>query len=665
MKLADARKILGLGPEEDPRPYLDDFKNAREHIATMVRSAPSDTLADHYQKGLIEFDQALAAVQEHLEAIGLAAPPLPPRPIDNPRVSRAKVVLDAEPEEEPEARPPDRRMSYFAWFLIFLTGAAGGGWIYFQNERAKEERRLIRMAFLERQGSVFVENRSWQDAATAFAEIESLSPGSDLAKRGRRSIEAGMTEEQTQFVGYWTGQAIAELESGRLDEASSAVRQVLDRFPGEKEAIDILARIAGARSSQARAAEIAAARDALDQRKWDLAASIVRKILATSPDDADAKSILADATAAIEKAAADRARAAELLKMAVARDQGQFDQQALDWLREAKSLSPDDPEITSRLEKLSSYTRTLRVPGDFHTPAEALAAAHDGDRIVLGAAIWKGPLSINSGVEIQGAGFADTRIECPPENGSAITIGPDAQGARISGITFRHESFAVGTERYSVATVRGGSAAFVDCRFVEASGHGLAVIEGGQVSISKCRFADNGWNGIAAIGPGTTLEVRDSESLGNFEHGIESWDGAAVILIDNRCEANSRNGIHADNGLASATIEGNQLVANREFGLVLASAGSGKISGNTARTNLLGGFVIRSAAATLPVTSNQANANLGPGLILEKGLMPASYSSNSLTRNTGSQILAAAELSSPSEPVPAAPPPGETGAPEP
>lgn len=415
MKLADARKILGLGPEEDPRPHLADFKKAREHIASMVRTAPNDTLSDHYQKGLIEFDQALAAVQEYLEAIGVAAPPLPPRPSEESPASPAAAVVESEPEEEVEVRQSGRGLSYFAWFLIFLTGAAGGGWLYFKNEQAKEEQRLIRLAFLERQGSVFIENRRWQEAATAFAEIESLSPGSDLAKRGRRSIEAGMTEEQTQFVGYWTGQAIAELESGRLDEATSAARQVLDRFPGEKEATAILARIAAARTSQALAAEIAAAREALDQRKWELAVATARKILATSPGDADAQSIFTDASAALEKAAADRAKATELLKMAVARDQGQFDQQALDWLREASSLAPDDAEIASRLEKLSSYSRTLRVPGDFDTPTEALAAAHDRDRIVLGAAVWKGPLVINAAVELQGAGFADTRVECAPE----------------------------------------------------------------------------------------------------------------------------------------------------------------------------------------------------------------------------------------------------------
>ena len=645
MKLPDALKILGLKADEDPRPNLTDFKAAREHIAGMVRSAPNETLADHYQKGLIEFDQALAAVQEHLEASGLAAPPLPSPPAVQP-----------EPQEpEPDGMPEPfagRGLSYFAWILIFLTGAGGGGWLYFKNEQFKEEQRLIRIAFLERQGAIFAENRRWQDAAGAFSEIERISPGSDLAVRGRRSIEAGMMEEQTQFVGYWTGQAIAELESGRLDEATTAAHQVLDKFPSEKEAGAILERIAAARISQSRAVTIAAARDALDQQKWPLAISIVQPILASAPGDTDAKSIFADATAAMEKSAADAARAAELLKMAAARDQGRFDQQALDWLREASSLAPGNSEITTRLEKLSSYSRTLRVPGDFATPAEALANAHDRDRIVLGAATWKGPLVINAAVELQGAGFAETRVECTPENGSAITIGPGARGARISGITFRHEVFAAGTDRYSVALVRGGIATFADCRFTEASGHGLAVIEGGQATVSRSRFADNGWTGIAAIGQGSTLEVRDSESINNFEHGIESWDGAAVILIDNRCEGNSRNGIHADNGLASATIKGNQLVANREFGLVLDSAGSGTISGNTARANLLGGLVIRAGAASLPVTSNQATLNQGPGLVLEKGLPPASYSSNSVSQNSGRQMIEAADLAS-------SPPPDE------
>ncbi len=657
MTFTEASKILGLGPNEDPRIHLAEFKEARERIAELVRTAPNDTLGDRYQKGLIEFDQALAAVQEHLEATGLAAPPLPPVPVTSPQdattrqkkipspaVPKKSPAVDFQTDDEPAPRRK-RTLSIFAWLLIVLLAASGGGWIYLENERSKTEQRQTRIAFLERQGSIFIENRRWPEATQAFTEIESLSPGSEISLLGRRSIEAGMTEEQTQFIGYWTGQTLAELEVGRLDEATASARQVLDKYPNHAEATALVSRINAARASQSRTATLTAARAQLDQRKWNDAIQTAKSILANLPDDPDAKSLVADATAAREKAAANQTKAADLLKMALARDQGQFDQQSLDWLREAKSLDPDNAQITAQLEKLSSYTRTLRVPGDFATPEEALAQARDRDRIILAAQTWKGPLVINTAVDLQSEDPTKTTVECSPEDGSAITIGPGAKGTRVTGITFRHKSFAIGTDRFAVALVRGGGAVFTDCRFNDASGHGLAVIEKGQATADRCRFANNGWNGVAAIGEGCTLEVKDSESLGNFEHGIESWDGAAVILTNNRCEGNSRNGIHADNGPASATITGNQLIANREFGLVLDSAGTGKISGNTARANLLGGLVIRAAAANLPVTGNQALLNHGPGLILEKGLSPAAYTGNTASQNASPQVLSNANLS--------------------
>jgi parallel beta-helix repeat protein len=682
MTLPEARKVLGLAPDADPRPHLAEFRNARERIAEMVRAAPNEALAARYQQGLVEFDQAIAAIHQHL-----GSPDQPPALPDKPAVEEVPVSIPSPPKTivlgtapaspkvavaevvtEETAVPEKsggRGLSVLAWITFLLVVAVGVTWFFQQKEKAAENQHLVRIASLEREGSNFVENRRWQEAAAKFAEIESMAPGSEVSARGRRSIEAGMGDEQTQFIGYWTGQATAELEAGRLDEAETAARKLLEKYPEDPEATAILEKIAAARFGQSRNASIAAAREALDQRKWADAISTARKVLATAPDDADANSIVADATAAMEKSAADRAKAAELLKLAIARDTGQFDQQALDWLREAKSLDPENAEIASRLEKLSSYTRTLHVPGDFATPAEALENARDRDRIVLAAGAWKGPLVIETAVELQGAGFAETKVECRPEEGSAITIGPEAKGARISGISFRHEAFAVGTDRFSAALVRGGGAAFVDCRFTEASGHGLAVIEGGQATVSRSRFADNGWNGAAAIGKGSRLEMRECESLQNFENGIESWDGAAVTLVNNRCEGNSRNGIHADNGAAAATLEGNQLIANREFGLVLASAGEGKISANTARGNLLGGIVIRAAAGKLPVTTNQATLNEGPGLILETGLPPAAYTGNSISQNKGQQTLSA-NLSGEAENTPApaasseAPPPRAT-----
>ena len=154
----------------------------------------------------------------------------------------------------------------------------------------------------------------------------------------------------------------------------------------------------------------------------------------------------------------------------------------------------------------------------------------------------------------------------------------------------------------------------------------------------RCRFADNGWNGAAATGAGTSLDLRESEASGNFEHGLEAWDGAAITAVNNRCDANSRNGIHADTGKAPAVIEDNQLRRNREFGLVLSGAASGQVRNNTATGNLLGGMVIRKAAR-IPVKGNQLRDNQGPGLTLEQGLDPAAFADNPLSGNTGNQLL--------------------------
>jgi len=639
MTFNEARKILGLGPDEDPRPHLGEFQIVREKIARMVREAPNENLALRYQDGLLEFDRALAACREYLEALGLSM-----GPVEEP----VKDMETTPPVEEPpvETAAPAKSFTWVAWLLVFLTGAAGGGWLYLKNEWENERRLNERITYLGREGNIYVENRRWQEATRSFKEIEKLSPGSALVHEGRAKIAAGIKEEESQFIAYWTGQAIAELDAGRLDDAEAAAQRVLEKHPDEREAAALLRRVAAAREDLTRQKARAAARRLLDERQWQQAIKSAHSILDADPSDTDAAEILKSATAALEKEKNDQARAVELFNMAEARDHGQFDQQALDWLREAAVLAPGDGRIAALLEKMASYTRTLRVPGDFATPAEALAAARDRDRIVLTGQTWKGPLLVNAAVDLEGAGPGQTIVTCPPEDGSPIVIGPDARGARISGITFRHETFlADGRERFAAAMVRGGGATFVDCHFLEASGHGLVVIESGEAIANRCRFSSNGWNGASAIGAGSRLEARDCESLDNFGHGIESWDGASVTLVNNRCEGNTRNGIHADNRQAAAEIDGNQLVSNREYGLVLTSAGAGNAVRNTARGNLLGGYVIRHAAAAVVVNGNHARDNQGPGLILEKGLNASDYAGNELGNNTPRDSLSNVDFS--------------------
>ena len=178
MTLTEARKILGLGPAEDPSPHLAEFKDAREHIAAMVRSAPNETLAERYQKGLLEFDQALAAVYEHLPVgevtesppseLIVSETPAIPHPAKTELLGTATVVpalaVAEASDVETRAKPPSRTPSYVAWFLVFFISASVGAWLYFKNEDAKDSQRLLRIAFLERLGASLVENRRWHPA---------------------------------------------------------------------------------------------------------------------------------------------------------------------------------------------------------------------------------------------------------------------------------------------------------------------------------------------------------------------------------------------------------------------------------------------------------------------------------------------------------------------
>ncbi len=660
MTLTEARKILGLGPDEDPRPHLGEFRAVRERIADMVRTAPNEELARRYQEGLVEFDRALAAVREYLEALGLVPRLADVKMAEAPSAARGHAVFvdenlvsdqvvlpavselprDAFAEEDPEP-PRVRLFRVLIWSMILLSVAGFAAWAYLQVEEERRLSRDARIAFLERQGAILIENRRWPEAVESFDEIEDIDPTSELVMIGRRSIEAGMEEEQNQFIGYWKGEAIAAFEASRWEDSEKAARQVLDKYPSEKELKALMGRITEAKREEVREAAFASIRERIAKRDFDAAISAAR---ALAEKDEGAAPLLKEAQSAKDKAEADLLAARDLMAQAAAMDNGEFDPMALELMREALSLAPDDAEVMARYEKMAAYTRTIRIPGDFKTVQEALASARDRDRLVIAEGTWEGPFLISAAVELEGIP-GKTIIQCAADAGSVISFKAGVKGARVSGLTLRHLSFDAGAERFSLALVRDAQVDFSDCRFEQGSGHGIAVTGGGHAKVLRCRFTENGWNGIAAMGQGSLLVAEGNTLDGNFQNGIEAWDGAAVILTKNKCSANSRNGIHADGGLASVTILDNTLSENREFGMVLSSAGEGEVTGNTMGKNFLGGLVIKPDAGKVAVKENMLIANEGPGLALGKGLSSEPYAANRVTGNKGQEILKDVDLS--------------------
>jgi tetratricopeptide (TPR) repeat protein len=656
----EARRILGLSAGEDPARHLAEFAAARERIAELVRTAPNDTIALRYQDGLIEFDRALAALREELErpdpetakrlewmaaARGCRPEDLAPPPAPAPATPGAPAVEADFPEPEPEP-PPRRRGRAFAVLLVLLVAAGGSGFLWLQMKEHEQLRLQERLTFLEQLGGKMIDARRWPEAEIAYTEIEQLKPGSESARVGRRSIEAGMEEERRQFVGYWSGEAIAAFELGRTDDAANAARKVLEKYPNEREVAGLLQKIELARSTQAREAMTAGIAEAIQKRRWNEAENRAKELLAAFPGDPGGTQLLTEIGAGRDKEARDQVRARELFAAAKVRDLGRFDQDALEWLREAAALAPADPEIAALYQKMASYTRTLQVPGDFPTLAAAVDAARERDRIVIAEGTWAGPVVINKALVLEGAGRDRTILEVDAAASTAATFGPASSGSRASGITFRHRGFDSGPNRFSALLVRGAELTLADCRVADSAGHGLAVQEAGRVAATRCLFENNGWDGVAVRGAGSRIEFSECEATGNFGHGFDLWDGGSGAL--HRCTArdNSANGILVDTTADDVVIGDNDLRANREYGIVVSAAASGRIHGNHCRENLLGGMAVRFSAARLAFENNRLENNLGPGLALEQGLRPENFSTNLATGNGGKNTVLNADFSS-------------------
>lgn len=654
--------MLGLGPDDDPAAHLEDFRAARERIAEMVRTAPNDTIALRYQDGLLEFDKALAAVREEGDRVRKekmaplvalvpravtgepAEPAKPDPPADEP--VRPKPAPKTARAPKPEAGGSHAGRRWAAYVLLFvLAGSVGGAWLFFYIQQEQRVRTREQLATLEGLGAKLVEARRWDAATETYRKMEELDPDSGVAVLGRRSIEVGMREEQEQFVGYWAGEAIAAFESGRLDDARDAATKVIERYPDEREVGELLEKIEAAQVVKLREQWVSATRSAVEERDWKKAAGAVEGLAVDLPGDPMIEVLRTEIEAGRAKQAADLARARQLADAARVRDAGKFDRQALEWLREAIALAPEDAAIRELYDRMASYTRTVRVPQDAGTLEAALAQVRARDRIVLAEGTWNGPVAIDKPIQLEGAGSDATTVECPADSGPAVTFLEGAAGATVTGIRFRQSGFDAGESRFSGVLVRAASVGFDDCSFDEASGHGLELREGAVATTQRCHFGSNGWDGVSVRGAGSRLVAGDCEAKGNFGHGFDIWDGGGATITNCRSSGNSRNGILVDAASEGLELVDNQLTANREYGLVLAAGASGKVTGNTCRENLLGGLVVRFAAISVRVEGNRLERNRGPGMILEQGLREEIYRNNRATGNRRRAVMSGVRFS--------------------
>ena len=613
MDAEQARRVLGLQSDDDWTLHEAAFQAARQGMADLVRQSPTDAMAQRYQEGLMEFDRALAFFREQKNT----AP-------DRICVEPEKKTIDAEMEVAATLSPRPQRTGLLIFSALVIIGLALAG--LYEWQRQQEAQRQMQVAQWEAEAADHLSKRRWQDALEVYQNIEELEGNSDISIKGRRSIEAGMVEEQEQYLGYWAGAAIAAAEASQWAEASAAISKVLEMQPRHEEMIALAEKVRTMQSAGLRQQWKDQAQAAIDQRQWTAALPWIQKMLDVEPQSESALAWKASAEFGIKTEIEHKREASKLYQQALTMDQGVYNPQLLDLIGRAKKLAPDDPAIGALYEKVASYGRTIRVPQEFSDLQKALDAARDHDRVVLEPGTYVGSFSVRAAVILE-AVSGTVIVSCAADTGPALTIHKEAQGAKISGLQFHHTTLLPDVERYSTVLVSGANVSFDGCRFYRAAGHGMAVIQGGDVIVDQCRFEENGWDGISVQDPQSQAQIRNSVFLGNIHHGIEIWKQATAVMENNRCADNCINGILIDT-TAAVSVKLNQLNGNREYGIFLRSASGGEVERNRIADNLLGGMAIAPSAKKVTCQQNVFGKNEGAALILGKGLISSAFSNN-------------------------------------
>lgn len=239
-----------------------------------------------------------------------------------------------------------------------------------------------------------------RDAPGALAELERHR---ELVRARRREATEGMAERVAGIVKQSLGEAQILEREGRFDEAMRAVDRALAVAPGQAEAVQAMARLREAASARERARQdaesarawVAEARKALGERRWAVAASLLRQALALSPD-AEAEGLLRQAedglraTLAAEGAATQgrEAIARVLDEVSALLAAGQF-AVALERLQPVLVAEPANQQATAlfarcaegrRLAERAEAVRLAVAEGEAHLAAgsaeQALAAVN-------------------------------------------------------------------------------------------------------------------------------------------------------------------------------------------------------------------------------------------------------------------------------------------------
>jgi hypothetical protein len=600
-------RVLGYEPGAIVSPHLPLFRKVASKLEALVSTTKDEYLRENFRDELNRLNEALR-------------------------------VVGAERDREPPLRGSGMRLR-LALALLSVAIVVSAAW--YGNKRIEEGgylRDREGIANLEAMARLAEESRDWSGAEAVYAELNDLIPDSEKVRAGFARVADGRAEARRQKLGFLVGSIRAAVEGRSWEEAEQLLGDLRKMEVGHPEIRSFIKVIQAGRVSDRIAGLLEQAEEALKEEQWVALADHTAKLETISPDHqhlARFKAATAEGMRVLEER---RVRARELYEKALALDDGEFSEPALETLREAIRLD-NRKDYQDLYNKMSAYTRLLKVPGDYSTITEALAAARSNDKIRLGEGVFAEALSLNVKVDIEGAGTGKSIIQCEAEKASVLLSTKEAGGSRVAALTLRQTGISLAAERYPVALADGAELVLEDCLIEGGAGHGVAVINGGSVSLRNVRVLKCGWDGLAVNGDGSVADAVDCRFDSNFHHGIDAWGGGRVTVKSSRATKNGLAGVVImSRGVRSELVQCT-IDRNREVGVSISNGTIAVLRSNRVEENLLGGIMIEGEGTTAGMEGNVTERNSKFGIMADRRSTIEPFRENETKENIGEQLM--------------------------
>ncbi len=258
---------------------------------------------------------------------------------------------------------------------------------------------------------------------------------------------------------------------------------------------------------------------------------------------------------------------------------------------------------------------------------DAVAAAEDGDTILVRPGTYRKPVTVDRAVTIRADGPVED-VVLEPVGGECLLFA--ASGGRVEGLTIRPARAGNDGAAYSAVAwmdVEGtlercrlsshqGATAFVvgpsslaalrDCVLTDGSQNAVWVVEEGHAELTGCRIAGNRWPSMAT-GEHTTLRVTNCEIVDNLDAGLVAQDRALLIAEGCTISRNAAAGVMLGLAAPASRVTDCTIESNLEPGVLIGGGHGCAVANNRIRDNTVG--IAITNGATPRIEGNNVEGN--------------------------------------------------------